>query len=107
MAMDRNAKLVLFKKVPKLNEDDLPSLDDQIYFVETQIEERRKIVMRNNVTVEEARIWVDLDDKDAVQAAENAVVQSVAQTKGVLLELAALRKILGALKAQQRAASKA
>lgn len=63
--------------------------------------------MRNNVTVEEARIWVDLDDKDAVQAAENAVVQSVAQTKGVLLELAALRKILGALKAQQRAASKA
>lgn len=101
MAMDKNEKIVLFKKVPKLTPSEMLHIDNRIEFVENQIVERQKVLWRDYVTVEEARIWADEDDKDANKAAEQIVQSAIPNMKSLKLEIKALQKVLLGLKAEK------
>lgn len=94
MAMDKNDKLTLFRKVPKLLDSEMLHIDNRIEFVESQILERQKALWREYVTSEEARIWADEDDKDANQAAEQIVQTTAPNMKSLKLEIKALQRIL-------------
>jgi hypothetical protein len=98
MAMDKNEKLVLFKKVPKYEENEKLLKEDRETFLSYQILERQKMLWREHVTVLEAREWADLDDKDANRAAEAAVTDSIPRIKSLKLEISALQAILESLK---------
>lgn len=100
MAMDKNDKVALFRKVPEVTKNEMIDIDDRLDFLEIQINERKKMLFREWVTVEEARIWADENDKDANNAAENAVNESRARMKSLKLELRALNEIRDRLQAE-------
>ncbi len=93
MAMDKNDKLHLFRKVPQITPEESLDIQDKIDFVDIQILERKKMLWRENVTVKSAEVWADENDKDANQAAENAVANVVPTMKSLKLEIKALQKI--------------
>lgn len=93
MAMDKNEKLVLFKKVPSISDKYLLDIDDRLQFIDVQILERQKVLWRELVTVKQAEKWADLEDKDANKAAETAVQEATVRIKSLKLELDSLMAI--------------
>lgn len=93
MAMDKNDKLNLFRKVPKLVQSQKLHPKNQLEFVDMQILERQKMLFREYVTIEMARQWADESDVDANKSAEQAVPAAVTNMKGVMLELKALQEV--------------
>jgi hypothetical protein len=100
MAMDKNEKLTLFRKVPKVDANEMLDKKDRLDFLDIQILERKKMLWREQVTVLQAEVWADEDDKDANTAAEQAVNEAKVRMKSLKLELKALEKIRKTVEAE-------
>lgn len=99
MAMDKNDKLRLFKKVPKILPSEELHPKNKREFVENQILERQKVLWREYVTIKSAEVWADENDTDANRAAETAVAETIPRMKSLKLEIKALQEVLKSLPA--------
>lgn len=90
MAMDKNEKLRLFKKIPAVDETQLPTPFERLEFLDIQILERKKVLYRQVVQVKQAEFFADLDDVQANKTAENFATEAVDYIKGLKHELASL-----------------
>lgn len=95
--MDKNDKLRLFKKVPKLLSSEELHPNNKREFVETQLFESQKALYRLHVEIEKAKVFADEDDADANRSAENLVTQAIPTLKSLKLEIKALHTVLKSL----------
>lgn len=93
MAMDKNDKVNLFRKVPKIAERLLIEPLERLAFLDIQIFERKKVIYRDLVDIEKYKFLADQDDQTAVQVAEGNTPESITHLKGLKLEVEALEKI--------------
>ena len=94
--MDKNdiTRLLKSAKIPTIPEKNLPPISEQRKFIQTQIDEVKKVLFRNQFELAVAKEHLINEDVNIQRAGEQTVLKIAAEMRSYEITLRALKKVL-------------
>lgn len=100
--MDKNeiARTLATAKVPEYKDADLPSIEERIDFIDTQIAEIKKVIFRFVFELEVYKFYMENKDENVQETGQSKYKENAVQLKSYLITLKGLRRVKAGLMEQ-------